>query len=339
MAKQEFTVQSQFIKKLKETVSSNTSLVDEMADLLSVSTDSAYRRIRGETALTIDEVTKLCTHYRIPFDFVGKPEKSFGSTVTFHYHHLSDDLENFRGYLMNILNDMKRIKAADQKEIIFSGVDIPIFHHFGFLNLSAFKLFYWTKSILNVSQYEGKKFDITAIPTELKDFIAEIYSLYLEIPSIEIWSEDTINSTLKQVEYYWESGLFKHKEDALLVLEDIRSMIGGIEKQAAASTKFRGEVPPAGSTENYLLYLSDLMIGNNCILVTMNNNKVTYLTHNTFNSMATLSPSFSEESERWLRNLIKKSNLISGVSEKQRFRFFRMMNDKIDRVEENVNKG
>ncbi|HTL82139.1 MAG TPA: hypothetical protein VL651_10565, partial [Bacteroidia bacterium] len=194
MAKQEFTVQSQFIQKLKESIPANTSLVDEMADLLSISTDSAYRRIRGETALTIDEVTKLCNHYKMGFDFTGKPEGGFGSSVTFNYHHLSDELDHFRSYLINIRNDMKRIKSSVMKEILFAAEDILIFHHFCFPHLAAFKLFYWTKSILNIREFEGKKFDISAIPAEFTDLTAEIYNLYVDIPSLEIWSLDTINS-------------------------------------------------------------------------------------------------------------------------------------------------
>jgi hypothetical protein len=332
----EETAQNQLIRKLKESIPPNHSLVEEMADLLQISTDSAYRRIRGETALTIDEVTRLCSHYRIPFDFAGKPQGNIGNTVTFNYHHLSDDLSNFEGYLRNILNDMRRIKAASPKEIIFAAEDIPIFHHFRYPVLSTFKLFYWSKSILNVAQFEGKKFDPSIVPENGKEIIAEIYDLYLNIPSIEIWSEDTLNSTLKQVEYYWESGLFMKKEDALLVLNDIEQMISSLERQAAHSTKFRGEVPPADSKENYKLYFSELLIGNNCILAKIGGNKAAYLSHNTFNSMVTFNQAFCEETEHWLGNLIKKSNLISGVSEKQRFRFFNMMNGKIAKMKETI---
>ncbi|HLG03848.1 MAG TPA: hypothetical protein VI731_09655 [Bacteroidia bacterium] len=330
------TVQSQLIQKLKESIPANHSLVEEIAELLQISNDSAYRRIRGETALTIDEVTRLCSHYRIPFDFTGKREGAVGSSVTFNYHHLSDDFNNFEGYLGNILNDMRRIRSSAPKEIIFAAEDIPIFHHFRFPLLAAFKLFYWSKSILNVPQFEEKKFDPDSIPAAAKEMIAEIFELYLDIPSIEIWSEDTLNSTLKQVEYYWESGLFSEKQHALRIIDDIQNMIAGIEKQAKHSTKFRGDVPPAGSSENYVLYFSELMIGNNCILVTTGTTKSTYVSHNTFNSMVTVNSAFCEETERWLRNLIRKSNLISGVSEKQRFRFFNMINEKILRMREKI---
>ncbi|HTL80740.1 MAG TPA: hypothetical protein VL651_03490, partial [Bacteroidia bacterium] len=70
--------------------------------------------------------------------------------------------------------------------------------------------------------------------------------------------------------------------------------------------------------------------------VTLNTNKVTYLVHNTFNSMVTLNTSFGEETERWLKNLVKKSNPISGVSEKQRMRFFNILNEKIGKTRDHI---
>ncbi len=335
MAANERTIQDQFIQRLKETIPTNHSLVDEMADLLGVSTDSAYRRIRGETALTIDEVSKICSHYRMAFDYAGV-QGGKGDSVTFSYNHLSEKPESFEKYLENILGDLRQIKSLDKKEIIFAAEDVPIFHHFQFPKLSAFKLFYWSRSILNTGTIEEKVFEPSAVFPKMLSIVSEIYELYLHIPSIEIWSEDTLNSTLKQIEYYWESGLFKNKQDMLDVLNDVSKMIKHIEWQAANSTKFHGEVPGASTTQNYTLYNSELMIGNNCVLISAGAARRVYISHNTFNTMVTTNTGFCDETENWLKNLIKKSAPISGVSEKQRFRFFKSMNDKITKIQERI---
>jgi hypothetical protein len=192
---------------------------------------------------------------------------------------------------------------------------------------------------LNTPELTDKKFDPKLIDENLLAHVRAIYDIYMDVPSIEIWSEDTLNSTLKQIEYYSESGLFSSKNEALNILSEIEKMIIGIERQAATSTKFRGDVPPANAIQNYTLYNSELMIGNNCIQVRMGENKITYISYNTFNSMTTSNPAFNEETDRWLRNLIRKSIPISGVAEKQRFRFFRMMNDKIAVLRQRINSS
>lgn len=335
MAESAKTAQTNFIARIREVIPPSHSLVDELADVLNISNDSAYRRIRGETSLTIDDVSKLCTHYKLAFDVFGS---NMGGSVTFNYHHLENDVSKFETYLRNIRDDLKKIKHVEKKELIFAAEDVPVFHHFRHPLLSAFKLFYWNKSILNTPELEGKKFDPSFVPPALPELVREIYSLYVEIPSVEIWSADTMNSTFKQIEYYVESGLFTSKEQALAVCKDVETMITDIQKQAENSCKFIGENPPPGHENNYTLYNSELMIGNNCILVTMGGSKAVYLSHNTFNSMVTINPSFCEETERWLKNLSKKSIPISGVSEKQRYRFFRHFFDKVDQLREHIEK-
>jgi len=84
--------------------------------------------------------------------------------------------------------------------------------------------------------------------------------------------------------------------------------------------------------DNYKLYNSDVTIGNNCILVNMGEVKATYLSHHTFNAMITTNNSFCNETDSWLKNLIKKSTLISGVSEKQRYQFFKKISQNIEKL-------
>ena len=61
-------IQNLLFQRIKEKAPSNISLVDELANLLGMSNDIAYRRIRGEKQLSISEVQKLSTHYNISLD-------------------------------------------------------------------------------------------------------------------------------------------------------------------------------------------------------------------------------------------------------------------------------
>ena len=50
--------QRKFFEKLKEDYLGKMSLPEELAQLLDISTDSAYRRIRGEKLLHFNEINK-----------------------------------------------------------------------------------------------------------------------------------------------------------------------------------------------------------------------------------------------------------------------------------------
>ncbi|MCW3070164.1 MAG: hypothetical protein JWO44_54 [Bacteroidetes bacterium] len=317
------SAQALLMQRIKSALPGNMSLVDELAELLEVSNDSAYRRMRGETQLSIEEIALICKHFRISFDsFINSGSDNF---VSFTYHQLSSHVSTFREYLQGIKNDLGQVLkfAENDRQIIFAAEDIPVFQHFAHPYLTAFKIFYWNKSILNAKGYEDKKFETTHIDEDLLQIAADIYDAYSKINSIEIWSDDTVNSTLKQIEFYWDAGAFNTKQDALRVCEEVNLMLNRIRKQAELNIKLGLDNKPAGTEPNYSLYHSDVMIGNNCVLSTTGGMKGAYISYHTFNVMLTTNVNFCNETELWLKNLIRKSNLISGVAEKQRYRYFK----------------
>lgn len=337
--KSEDSAQLAFIQRIKSVLPSNISLVDELSDLLKLSSDSAYRRIRGESSLSIEEITLLCKHFKISFDsFINNSSEH---TVNFSYQPFNGNANPFIQYLQGIKTALENILkyTVDQQQIIFAAEDIPVFHHFAHPNLTAFKLFYWNKSIINAPGFEGKKFEHMVSDPMLKELAKEIYELYAKIPSIEIWSDDTANSTFKQIEFYWDSGVFLNKGDALQICDDLNQMLLRICKQAELNVKLDIHNKPVDVPNNYKLYHSDVMIGNNCILTQVGAQKETYISYHTFNSMSTKNATFCNETEFWLKNLVRKSNLISGVGEKQRYRYFKIIDDVLKKLISKIENG
>lgn len=61
-------LQVQVFQNIKSKLPAHLSMVDEIANVLELSNDSAYRRIRGEKLLSLEEVYKLCSHFRLSLD-------------------------------------------------------------------------------------------------------------------------------------------------------------------------------------------------------------------------------------------------------------------------------
>jgi len=322
-------IQEVFIKKLKETVSPNVSLSEELADLLKVSSDSAYRRLRNETEFTLQEVYTIARHFNISVDSLFAFNNDF---VTCNYIKLTDSAENFEKYLGSLLGQLKVMQKLENRRIIYAAEEIPIFHSLGTDPLRAFKMFYWQRSVLNVPEYQSKKFTLDIIPKKLMQIAAEINETYNEVPSTEIGTDKTILTTVKQIEFYFESGAFKDKADALLVLDHMHKMADTLSDCAEHQSKTHKK----NKEENFKLYNSDLVIGTNCIHITTDHFNASYISFNTLNSLTTTNQAFCEEIEHWMKNLMKKSNLISGSAEKQRFRFFSSMHKHITAAEEKI---
>jgi hypothetical protein len=326
--KNNYPLQIRYFEKIRDVLPSSVSLVNEVADLLNVSTDSAYRRMRGETPLSVDEALTLSAHFQVNFDFNVQET----SNVTFNYNSLGGS-EGFKQYLQDILFDLQQLAKVDDSELFYTAVDVPIVHNFKYPALSAFKIFYWLKAVLNETMYDTAKFSRHIINDELKHLGEAIYKAYSKINSTEIWNSTTVNGTLSQIEFYWDAGLFETKADALLVCEDFEKQLKNIEKQAEKNSK---NIEEPESTNNFKLYISDIEIGNNSILTRKGNITTAYLSFHTFNKLVTMNPAYCEATQNWINNMIRKSTLISGVSEKQRYKFFKVIYDKIEKLKNKI---
>lgn len=328
MSQNALSVQMAFVQKLKELAPANASLADEIAELLTVSTDSAYRRLRGETSISLDEAVSICNHFKVPFSAFTE---SLAGLVTFRYKQLGDDMESMHNYLRGLEHTLDMLMLANDKKIIYGMVDIPILHQLGFRQIGCFKMFYWMKALMGVKSLEGQKFSPNLIPADMQKLGGNVLNKYRKIPSVEIWSDDLLLPTLKQIEYSWDSGWFDSMESAVTVCEDMREMLRNACQMAEQGSKLLQEAKDE-STQNYQMYFSELLIGNNTIMAWADNLRAVYLSHHTFNNINTTNEQFCDETAAWLEKHLKKATLISGTAEKQRVKFFNQLEKTIDRT-------
>ena len=327
-------IQGLLFSKIKSTLPGNISLADEMADLLQVSSDSAYRRIRGETALTIDEITAICKRFKISFDTLSTSDPGM---VCFSYKDIRKTAD-FIQYLTDIKEEMVRISKAPEKQIIYAAVDMPIFHYFIFPEYMYFKMFYWLRSVANDPEFMTKKFQASDVSQEVVSLCRQLSDLYAVVPSTEIWSDSILNSILKQISYYWQSGIFQSNEEAFTLIKAVKKTLEKVQHESEMNMKLMSTGQTNNFAKNFQLYHSDIEIGNNFILVKLGENMALYNSFHTFNKMYTKNPGFCVLTEKWMNNLIKQANLISGVAEKHRFQFFQKMYSQLDMLAKEIGK-
>jgi hypothetical protein len=323
-------IQDHFIARFKQVLPPGLGLAEEMADVLDVSIDSAYRRIRGETELTLDEIYRITKKYAISMDEIFSNR---GDTVTFAYTKLTDSVVNFEAYLTRLTNHLKTINKFENKKIYYVAEETPLFYSFFSPKFTDFKLFYWQRSVLNIPEYQQTKFEFGIVPKKLVEIAHEGYKEYMSIPSIEVWTDETILTGLRQVKFYFDSGIVT-KEQALDLFGEYRKMIEMVRHNAENARKNVSD-----KTETFFLYNSEVVLGTNCIYAIMGEARYSYISFNTINSLTTNNPEFCEETEHWMRNLEKKSTLISGVGEKQRYQFFNLMFKNVDDYIEKVSRA
>jgi hypothetical protein len=322
-------IQNQIFQKIMDQLPAHISLVDEISDVLEISADSAYRRIRGEKTLSIYEVQKLCEKYRFSVDDLAG--KSI-NTVTFRASLLDEEGYNFKGYFESLLDGIKAVSGNDQAEVTFLLNELNLFQIIQVPEVYAFKLFYWQKSNLGFPGFRDKLFSFDILNDELLGISSKITEHYTKIKTIELTTDEVLISLLKQVLFYNEAGFFESKKDARRFCEKLIELVEHFKRQAELGFKFAFGKKPAGKDGNLLLYYNDIVLIDQIILVNAGDNVSTYITNNGINLLQTYNKSFFQYNYQWSKNLIQKSTLISGTGEKERNKFFMKLIDKIQDV-------
>ncbi|HNQ83133.1 MAG TPA: helix-turn-helix domain-containing protein, partial [Bacteroidales bacterium] len=193
-------LQQFFFQQIREKIPDNMSFVHEIAELLEISYDSAYRRIRGEKELSLEELVKLSKKFNLSLDALAGLDPNH---VVFRKFALHPGDFNIKDWLLQIRDDIRRIQTARNPEIIYAAKDPPVFHYFHFPEIAAFKFFIWEKTIFNFPEYENKLFRLDDVNPEIVDIGNDILRAAIKVPTTEIWNEDTFRILMRQIEYYW----------------------------------------------------------------------------------------------------------------------------------------
>lgn len=325
----ETDIQMQLFQKVSDQIPDHVSLVDEIAELLEISNDSAYRRIRGEKALSLYEVQRLCQRFNFSVDDLAG---SNIQTITFKTDLLNEQSYSFQDWLKNLLSLTINTNKSDQAEVIFILNELNIFHMLQVPEVCAFKLFFWQKSNLDFPHYRDMCFSMDGIKDEFINLSPEIIDHYVKINTIELTTEECLNSYLKQIMYYSEAGYFNSRDDALKLCEKLLELVNHQQRQAELGFKFPYGKHPVGENGNFQLYHNEIILADNTILIKSGETQTSFITSNAINLMQTHNKAFFEYNYNWGRNLLSKSILISGTAEKERNKFFLKLREQISRV-------
>ncbi len=320
-------VQQLFFQHIKAGLPQHLSLADEIAELLDISNDSAYRRIRGEKPISLEEMQVLCSHYKVSLDqFLHLQTDSFIFSGKLNSH----APDAFDSYLENLLQNFQLVNSASNKHMYILLKDIPHFVHFHIPELAAFKFFLWMKSILHFDSMKSAKFSFDdPVYERYYPTAKKIIDLYNNIPITEIWNVENINSTLRQINFYKEAGAFKNKADIKVLYQKLEELINHIEKQAELGCKFNIDQEPGVNAGSYRLFVNELILGDNTYMAELDNMRISFLNHSVIYFVATRDERFNKAIYDNMQNLIKKSTMVSTVGEKERGAFFNQLRDKI----------
>ena len=326
----ETDLQKELFVLIKNTLPSHISLVDAIADLLNISYDSVYRRIRGEKPISLNELKILCEHFHLSLDQILEFKSE---SVVFNAPEINGSSPDFTEYLKGVLKQMKYFNSFEKREMLYQCKDAPFFYFYLFPEIGAFKTFCWLKTIINNPDYRDKTFSLHEFPfEECNQLGQQIIREYTILPSVELWNFESFNSSLNQLEYYRDAGLFKTGEDFMVVADSFNKMLHHLQEQANNALKFMPAATNVSYKAPFKFYINEVLLGNNTIICELDDLRLSIITYNALNYLITKDRRFGEKLFSGFNTLVSRSTLISGTGEKERNRFFRGQHEKITQL-------
>jgi hypothetical protein len=147
---------------------------------------------------------------------------------------------------------------------------------------------------------------------------------------VEFWNDNTINGTLQQIFYYYETGLLS-KKLTLLVCDDLKNIIDHVEKQSIQQTIINSK-----NNAKYHLYKSDLLTMSNTIMVKTKNQKVFFTSFTVLTYLKVEHRPTCNKLDYFFEKQKKESKLLVNSGERDRIQFFNKMHLKVDNVVERI---
>jgi len=328
-------LQDKLFDEIKLKLPPHHSLVIAISELLDLSLDSTYRRIRGEKLLVFDEIHKLALEFNISLDKIFQIDSD---AFLFNGRTINNSDFNYEEWLKLCIYTLQMIKDNKPNHMYYLAKEIPFFYYFLIPEIAAFKSYFIMKSVLDYEELKQVKFSITDDFSYYSSWCKKISDLFSSIPSTEIWHVENIRSTINQIEYYRLTGSLNSDNDALILYDKLLELINHIERQAECGFKFRHDQENGTSEVIHKMFINELTMGDNMQFIEAGDARITYINHSTINFIATYDESFNQYTKQNIDTIAHKSTPISVQNQKDRLMFFNRLREKVVKARRNVEK-
>jgi hypothetical protein len=321
------------LESLEDAIPSSMTINQALIKTLKLNKDAASRRISGKTPFTYSEVCTLSKVYGIN---LIPAQSSQHSNIVFGYVPFKSKNVDSKHFFQTISGLLQEMASLPKSQLYHVAPEVPVYHCYNYPKLLNFRLFYWGKYLLNNPYYTKRIFKEVEIDAEITKHAKKAYENYCRVPSLEIWTPQSIQSILSQLCFCIETGDFTRKEEAESIADELSRMMQRIKQMAEENNKafdFKEKL-----NVPFQFYKIDVNINTSNLLADMETRKISLQQFNAINFMNTTQPDFCNENLDWIRNIQSKASLLSGAGIVERQRYFNSVNKQIRDFKEDLCK-
>ena len=327
------TLQEKIFDSILSRFEKKSDAVAKLSSLINVGKDAVYRRLRGDTILTPDEITLLAQEFNLSLDGLIHDQSHL---VFFSFNPFANRLKSFDDYLDSTIKDLSVIAGRSDGKLLYASSEIPIFLIGFFPELISFNLYIWGKTAFSFDYLNDIPFSFDIIPPSAKEKYSDLVDLYLKVPSTELWGLDLIGNTLKQIETYTLSDKFANAEIPFVLLDRLADLFTHIKKMAKHGKKFKPYSEPTVHSADYELYHNEMIYMKNTVIGQTPNGLGVYSSFGNPNYLKSFDPNVTTYIFDWFEKIKAKSNPMGLIEERNLDKVFNRIQKKIENTRAKV---
>ncbi len=305
--------------------------IKAISNILDISLDAVYRRLRGDSYLAPQEIFKLVDHFNISLDPLIKNQEN---SIVFEFHRYDTKLASIEDFLKNISALLKGAHLLTNPKIYIASSDIPIFYYALSPSLFKFKLYVWGNTIWDFNLFKEKPFSLDLFPHYIDNHIAQIRKAYFDIETIELWSLSLVEDTLNQMSYFMYCDRFANQEVLWMLFDDLLNLTYQLKK--VAKSGFKSNPESTHSRGPITIYHNEVIHSVNTIMLRSKEQNLVFTPFSSPNYLLNKDEATCQDMQEWYEKIMDKSNLISVYNEKNRSWFFHQLIRKIEFAKEQL---
>ena len=326
--------QQVFFDRLARRFVSRGEMVREVARVLHLGRDAVYRRLRGDTALTADEMMQLAATYHLRLETGGKRE-----VPTLRYPDDRYTIRNEFDHFLQLHQRWGELKRLPGASFDFASPELPMYYELSTPVLRSFKVFMFGITTWNLEKWKEMNFSPSLIDPELHRLVEETIRQHYSIPARELWSVGVLDVTLRQINYMAQISKFQRNEDVEEIFEELFRIVDHLEEMVRTGKRFPlGGRPHAGSSD-FRVYHNELSNTSNVVLVKSDLRSFLFTTLVTPNYVASSNAELCAEVQAWFDNLVEHGNALHSESGKYAAHYFGYLRTQIRQYRERLRAG
>ena len=310
--------QQAFLARLQNRFNSRSELVQEIGGTLCIGRDAVYRRLRGDTVLTAEELVILSRTYRISID----EGREASDIPHMYYHNGVEPVKSDVDYFLNLRKHTSWMADLPGVSVDYATPELPLFYELSTPVLRAFKVFIFGMTTWNLKKWERTPFHPNLISPETNEHIEALISDAYRMPGRELWSIGILDVTLRQIAYMLQIGRLTDETIVETLFDELEQIVRHLEAMARRGKRFPMGAEPTDESPDFQVFHNELSNTNNAVIVTSEERNIMFSTVMSPNYVMGEDERLIRDARSWFNRLVANGSPLNEDSGKYTHQYF-----------------